>query len=399
MAEEKLEFQEPSGDVPAGYKVYKRTKSPYERFMEEEGVPIVRGFGVRDTRELELGPWKRLGGRGCFLHLDGLEGVKGLFVVEVPSRGELNPEKHMYDEFFLVIEGRGTAEVWRDGQAKPHVFEWQPGSLFALPINCWHRLINAASSPALLLAATNAPPIFNIFQTYNFVFECDHQFRERFDGTEDFFKPKMDLEAEAVRGRAAIRSNVFTDIVNCELPLDNQRAPGYRRIQPHFSGFMTHATSGGFVAQYPEGRYSKAHYHQSGAVLVCLRGAGYTFNWPKEYGTQPWADGHADMVRQTEYVPGGLVAAAPGGGNWFHQHFSGGAEPLRVINYWGGPTARWGGESEGGGDEIKSGNIFGIKEGGRSILYKDEDPFIRTYFAERLGQVGVPVNMPDELYA
>ena len=26
-----------------------------------------------------------------------------------------------------------------------------------------------------------------------------------------------------------IRSNVFSDIVNCELPLDNQRAPGYRR--------------------------------------------------------------------------------------------------------------------------------------------------------------------------
>ena len=28
--------------------------------------------------------------------------------------------------------------------------------------------------------------------------------------------------------------------------------------------------------------------------------------------------------------------AAPGGGNWFHQHFSCGAEPMRVINYWGG---------------------------------------------------------------
>src|SRR3954451_16763558 len=24
-----------------------------------------------------------------------------------------NPEKHMYDEFFLVIEGRGNTDVWR----------------------------------------------------------------------------------------------------------------------------------------------------------------------------------------------------------------------------------------------------------------------------------------------
>ncbi len=395
---EKLEFREPSGDEAAGYRVYKRAKSPYERFMEEEGIPIFRGIGVRDTRDMQLGPWKRMGGRGSFLFLDGLEATKGMYVVEVPSRGELNPEKHMYDEFFLVIEGRGTAEVWRTGQNKPHVFEWQAGSLFYMPINCWHRLVNASSSPAILLAANNAPPVFNMYQSYRYVFECDYDFVERFDGTDDFFKPKTDLEAEAVRGRAAIRSNVFTDIVNCELPLDNQRAPGYRRIQPYFSGFLPNATSGGFVAQYPSGRYSKAHYHESGAVLVCLRGAGYTFNWPKDVGMQPWASGNAHLVNQTEYVPGGLVAAAPGGGNWFHQHFSSGSEPLRIINYWGGPAGRWGGTSDEGKDEIKSGNIFGIAEGGRSILYKDEDPFVRQYYAERLRQVGVEMQMPDSLY-
>ena len=90
---------EPKGDAPAGYFVYKRSHSPYERWMEEEDVPIVRGIGVRDTRDVTLGAWKRRNARGAFLYLDGLEGVKGMYVLEVPSGGATNPERHIYDEF------------------------------------------------------------------------------------------------------------------------------------------------------------------------------------------------------------------------------------------------------------------------------------------------------------
>ena len=203
-----------------------------------------------------------------------------MYVVEVPSAGALNPERHMFDEFYLVIEGRGTTEVWREGETRPHTFEWQPGTLFMAPINTWHRLVNATNSPALVLAANNAPPIMNIFNSRSFVFDNSFDFGERFDSSADFFKANADVEAEAVRGRAAVRSNVFPDIINCELPLDNQRAPGYRRIQPYFHGYRATAGTGGFIAEYPSGRYSKAHYHQSGAVIVCLKGQGYTFNWP-----------------------------------------------------------------------------------------------------------------------
>ncbi len=266
-------WHEPPGDQPAGLFTYRPPKSPYEQFMKEEGIPIYQGIGVYDTRELQLGPWKRLGGRGAFLDLEGLEGLKGMFVVEVPAGGALNPERHMYDEFFVVIEGRGSTEVWQEGSSKRQVFEWQPGTLFMAPINAWHQLVNATNSPALLLAANNAPGIMNILQSHSFIFDNPYVFRDRYDESADYFKAKSDLEADEVRGRAAIRSNVFPDIVNCELPLDNQRAPGYRRIQPYFHGFMRDASSGGFVAQYPSGRYSKAHYHRSGAVLVCLRAA------------------------------------------------------------------------------------------------------------------------------
>lgn len=92
----KLEFREPSSDgEAAGYLTYKRIKSPYELYMEEEGIPIFRGIGVRDTRDLPLGSWSRLGGRGSFLHLRGIESHKGLYLVEVPAAGALNPERHI----------------------------------------------------------------------------------------------------------------------------------------------------------------------------------------------------------------------------------------------------------------------------------------------------------------
>ncbi len=392
------QWREPTGDEPAGHYTYRPPKSPYERFMEEEGIPIYRGIGVYDVRDLHLGPWKRLGGRGIFLDLDGLEGQKGMYVVEVPAGGALHPERHMYDEFYLVIEGRGTTEVWREGAKKRQVFEWQPGTLFMAPLNAWHQLVNATSSPALLVVSNNAPPVMNIFQSRSFIFDNPYDPRERYDGSDDFFQARSDIEPDEVRGRAAVRSNVFPDIINCQLPLDNQRAPGYRRIQPYFHGFLRDASTGGFIAEYPSGRYSKAHYHRSGAVLVCLKGKGYTFNWPVELGPRPWEAGKGDQVKVQEYKAGGLVAAAPGGGNWFHQHFSASKEPFRVINYWGGPTAHWGGIFDEQGDEVKAGNIYGIHEGGRTILYWQEDPFIREYYKARLKEEGVEFQMPESVF-
>lgn len=391
-----VEFVEPTGDEPAGLRVYQRSHSPYERWMEEQEIPIFRGIGVRDTRELALGDWKTRNARGCFLYLDGLEGVKGMYVLELPSGAATNPEKHMYNEFFFVVEGRGTTEVWRQN-GEPQVFEWQPGALFMIPINANYRLVNATGRPALLISSNNAPPVMNIFQSHRFVFDNDWDFDDRYNMTDNFFKPNADVETEPVRGRAAIRSNVFPDVVNCELPLDNQRAPGYRRIQPTFHGFVADGSTGGFVSQYPSGRYSKAHYHASGAVLVCLTGKGYTFNWHTSLGPTPWKDGRGDQVNMIEYVPGGLVAAAPGGGNWFHQHFGIGKEPLRVLNYWGGPTGGWGMADEGG-EHVKAGNLFGIHEGGRTILYHEEDPYVRTYYSERLGEEGVEMTMPESAF-
>jgi hypothetical protein len=52
----------------------------------------------------------------------------------VPSRGTLKPQKHFYEERYLVLEGRGSTEVWAEGSSKRSAFEWQPWSLFSIPL-------------------------------------------------------------------------------------------------------------------------------------------------------------------------------------------------------------------------------------------------------------------------
>ena len=40
----------------------------------------------------------------------------------------------------------------------------------------------------------------------------------------------------------------------------------------------------GHLAEWPVGRYHKAHFHGGGAVLVILRSEGYSLMWPNHLG-------------------------------------------------------------------------------------------------------------------
>jgi mannose-6-phosphate isomerase-like protein (cupin superfamily) len=146
--------------------------------------------GFKTALDLPMKPWKRLGGNGTYIQLYGTEGKWGCYVVEIPGAGALNPEKHIYEEIYLVAEGRGTTEVWLEGETKKHVFEWQKGSLFSIPVNATHRLINASSSPAVLIAGTTAPNLMNLINNTDFVFNAPYQFKDRFSGADDFYKYK-----------------------------------------------------------------------------------------------------------------------------------------------------------------------------------------------------------------
>ncbi len=369
---------------------WNRPPTDYESFIEEEGIPIVRGLGIYDVRDVTLGPWKRTGGQGAYLELNGIGGRSGLYLIQIPPGGALNAERHMYEEIYYVVEGRGTTEIWKDSSPqKKQVFEWQKSSLFSSPLNTWHRLVNAASSPALVLVATNAPPIMALYRSRQFIFENSFEFDDRYGANADYFKPADQLTTNPHSGRYINPSNLIPDTMNCELPLENQRGAGHR----HFTWQLSGNTFRGFLAQYPPGRYSKAHYHPSGAVVVCVGGQGYSITWPRELGIRPWETGKGHMVKRQDYTEGGLISAAPGGDNWYHAHFGTSKERFRVLAFLGGyPRPVYGAP----GDET-TWNLD-QSQGGNTIEYRDEDPQVRKDFTEALKRSGAEFQMPESVY-
>ena len=340
-----------------------------------------------------MAPWKRLGGRGTYIQLFGTEGLWGMYVVEVPAGGALNIERHVYEKMCLVIEGRGSTEVWQEGQAKKQTFEWQKGSLFSIPLNAHHRFVNATNSPAIVLCGTTAPNIMNLIDNPRFVFDCPFNFTDRYSGDEDYFKPGDDIEPDPIRGLAMRRTNFIPDVVSAELPLDNRRSPGYRRMEPYMAGQRFYS----WVGQHETGRYSKAHKHASAAVLICLKGKGFTYTWPDVLGTQPWQAGKADMVMRQEYGFGGMVSAAPMTGDWFHQHFGVSKDPLRLTAWFGANNQR---ARKPGvpGEALMDYGAIDLKKGGSAIPYHEEDPHLREEFAQALAAQGAVTRMEPELY-
>ncbi len=385
-------WHEPKAGQRAGFGKWGRVKTPYDEFMESEGIPCFRDIGISQVQNLPLAPWKRTGGRGTYIQLHGTESKWGCFLVEVPGAGALNPEKHLFEKIMFVVEGRGTTEVWLDGETKKHVFEWQAGSLFSIPMNAMHRIVNASSSPAVLLAGTTAPIVMNTLQSVDAIFNCPMQFRDRFSGAEDYYKYKDDVEPDPVRGLAMRKTNFIPDVVNCDLPLDNRRSPGYRRVEP----FMTNNTFYYWIGQHETGKYSKAHAHTSAAILICIKGKGYTHTWPERLGETPWKDGKADEVRRIDYEPVGMISAAPGGARWYHQHFGVSKEPLRLMA-WFGP---WNPGREPGPPGEKHTDYTGmdLHEGGTNIPYWLEDTHVAQDFQAALKREGVASRMKPEYY-
>jgi len=354
-------------------------------WMQKEGIPIVEGYGIEDVRELHLSPWARTGGKGAFIHLYGMEGTTGMYVAEIPPGGALEPEKHLYEEVICILEGRGATEVWQ-GNDRKHVFEWGQWSLFAPPLNSWHRLVNGSREPVKFLAVTNAPLVIDMYRDLDFIFHSPHAFSGRFAGEEGYFRVST-KRYKNERGTQSIwETNFIPDVLSAELDVKKVKGPGWKVTQYEMGGNSLI----GHIADWPSGIYNKAHYHGPGAILLILRSEGYTLVWPKEAGTRPYENGRGSEVVQIKWREGSVVSP-PGG--WFHQHFCTGREPGRQL------AIRYGSRIYRIGFKIaaqrqEDGTHLSIKEGGTAIEFEDEDPEIRRRFEAELSKTGARCQMP-----
>lgn len=329
--------------------------NPYMKWIEAQGIPILSGSWIRDARSVELADWERKGGKGAFLTFSDQKVADG-YVCEIPPGGNLVPDHHLFEEIVLIVSGRGATSVWYEDSPK-HTFEWQRGSLFAIPLNAWYQHFNASGSEtARYVSLTSAPVVFEMYRDHNFIFNTRHVFRDRFDGEDPtFFNKAAEYHKEYYGG--ILHSNFIPDIRNIELVPREARGKGTKNMYIHMAGGAMFA----HVSQFPVGRYKKAHRHGPGAHVCMLDSSGYTLMWDE--GEKP---------QRYDWQEGSIIS--PPAGTW-HQHYNTGATPARFVALHANTAV----QSEDKGLE--------------QLEFVDEEPFMKEMFVEECAKNGVEVAM------
>lgn len=339
-------------------------KTPHQKWMESEGLPIVRGLSVANLRTIPVVPWDRIGARGTFVKLDGSETVNDAHVVEIPPRMSTKPQKHFFEALVYILSGRGATTVWNH-RGQKQTFEWQAGTVFALPLNLFYQFHNVSGlEPARYVAVTDAPYYMNRIRNLDFIFGCDYDFGDRFSGGDDFYSK----DGEAYTGRIW-ESNLVPDVLNVDLQPWPDRGAGGSNLYLEIGN----VSLGAHISEFPVGTYKKAHWHGPGAHVIILSGEGYTLMWRE-----------GEERHQIDWQPGTLLVPPS---RMFHQHFNVGASPARYMKL-GFFSVRFRGPEIG--HHPKS-----TRQGGSQIEYADQDPYIHRHFVEVCARHGVEVRMKD----
>jgi len=374
---------------------YKRfahvTLTPFEQWVQSEGLKVITTHTIADVLTEEIEPWERTGCQGALLDMthehsdDTMINNQGTirYLVEIPPGGTFKAEKHMYEEIFYVVKGRGATVVWNEGSPKL-TFEWQEDSVFAIPLNTWHEIYNGSGTETVrLYAATNMPTPFNLYGSPEFVFHCPMTFTDRFDPQD-----KKYFSGESIKLEDRLLQTNFIPSVT-KLALDNwaYRGPGTNMNVLMAGGrFICH------VSEFPAASYKKAHGFVGGQTTggrsrtglasensyLFLSGEGYDLQWAP--GVKP---GPGVEWKRCDFKKGSLMTNGRGG----HQHFNPSDEPARYL------VLRYGNDQ------------FGIREGQNprgenrvraarpQIEYEDEEPRIRMLFEEECTKRGVKSRM------
>ena len=327
----------------------------YDRWIESEGLPVVSGSHVQDVRTLELREWPRRGGKGAYLSFSDQRVADG-YVCEIAAGTSLAPQRHLFEEIVLIAEGRGATTVWYD-EARKRTFEWEAGSLFAIPLNAWHQHFNASGTERCrYFALTSAPVVFELYRDAEFIFNTDHLFRDRFDpAQEDFFSREGKYNTDYYGG--ILESNFISNIRDIKLVPREKRGKGNRNMYIHMAG----STMLAHVSQFPVGTYKKAHRHGPGAHVYMLDSTGYSLMWQE--GEKP---------ERFDWQEGTVIS--PPAGSW-HQHYNTGPEPCRFVALHASTA------------------VQGEERGVEQIEFEDEDKVLRQMYEDECARNGVAAQM------
>ena len=333
-----------------------RARTYYERFMEKEGVPVVDGYGVSDVRNLQLKPWKRLGCQGAYLQLRGLEGITGVYVGKLAPGTSTEPERHLYEKVIFILQGEGVDH-------RLALVEQQDVAGRRSDLRIEQRLDD---------------PDERVRREQRVAVDRDDEVDVVVEQVRDREVERLSLAAVLAEERER-DPGLGAELEQPLLDAQEQKGTGVNLTQFEISN----NTLIGHLAEWPVGRYHKAHFHGGGAVLVILRSEGYSLMWPNHLGTRPYENGFGDEVVRVDWVPGSVFSPPT---NWFHQHFNTGVEPaLQLALRCGSLKFPLGIRVAA----IRAGVYTSVKQGGTLIEYDDEDPAIRRTYEKELAQKGI----------
>ena len=344
---------------------WSRGETAYDRWQKGEGVPVYKGSHVENLHTVEVAPWPRVGQKGALISLAAQEQNDG-WLIEIAPGGQTEVLHHLFEATYYIVDGRGATTIWQPGSTKKQTVEWQAGSLFSPPLNSNYQHFNLdGQKPARVFTATTAPLQINAVRNADFVFDCDHVFRDRYDAEDDYFtNPGQKIATRRWQ------TNFIPDTRGFKLEEWKERGGGGSNMFFVMSGNAMSA----HMSEFQPGMYKKAHRHGPGAEIIILGGIGYSLLWfkgQKEKVKVDWKEGSLFSPRGDEY----------------HQHFNTGPTPARYLAY------TFGALYVGNTMMNTSGADLSEAEGGWQVEYENEDPDVFEIFESECAKNGSKVTL------
>jgi mannose-6-phosphate isomerase-like protein (cupin superfamily) len=345
--------------------------SSYRRFVEAEGAPLYEGSALEDLTTLPLQAWERRGGKVAYTRLGNQENIN-LQVVEIPPRGELKPEHHIYEAVMYVLQGRGATVIWQEGEPKQTI-EWEKNALLAIPLNAWHQEFNSSSDePCRVVFGTNMAHVINLYHNSDFIFGNQFAFNDRYSSTwQHYF-----AEAGKQLNLRLFETNFIPDVTT--FSLDPYPERGNRTSVMRLC--MASASLSLHIAETSAGTYMLAHKHGPGAHVLCIGGEGYELLFmPGE-----------EARRKVSLKPTAVVSPRL---NEYHQHMNSGREALRMLAF----------KPQGYSSKFGTGKNYEPALSAQDkdtnaeihqISYENEDPAIREEYYRELESKGITLHLP-----
>ncbi len=329
----------------------------YRDWLKASRVPRVDVYNIKDARTEEVRPWPEIGGRGLYVNFAGNVHMDSV-IYEIPEGRALVPRRQCYEQLLYVLRGRGHTLV---GEKKPQQVNWAEGSLFAVPLNVFHRHVNDdPSKPARLMAVTTFPFMIQVFGSLGMIADLEHDFVERFDGGPSYYDRNEQVH------KRWWRTNVVRDIRSAEVVAWEERGRGNASVFWDMGG---NTILEPHVSQFPVGTYKLGHRHPYEAIILTLNGKGFSLA-----GRQGLAEKQEPL--KIDWQEGSIISPPY---FWYHQHFNTGDTPAR---YWAIVE----------GDFPKR---LGIPLEVQQIEAEEEDPSIRRLFEKELGRPRVSEAHPN----